>query len=90
MLDIECKPATFCSAIICSIEQSVCNVCIFPNIFADLLWTAPEVLCDHNLNRKGSKEADVYSFGIILHEIFYRRGVFAGNEHMAIKGKGYW
>lgn len=27
MLDIECKPATFCSAMLCSIELSVCKVC---------------------------------------------------------------
>jgi len=45
----------------------------------DLLWTAPELLSDTRQLPKGSKEGDVYSFAIILHEIIYRMGTFAGH-----------
>ena len=51
-----------------------------------LLWTAPELLGLYTIPRNGTKEGDVYSFGIILHEIFYRMGTFAGKEHMITKG----
>ena len=51
-----------------------------------LLWTAPELLSAYRLPRNGTKEGDVYSFGIILHEIFYRMGTFAGLGHMTVKG----
>lgn len=53
----------------------------------DLLWTAPEILTNPDQYPKGSKEGDVYGFGIILHEIFYRMGPFGGNEHTTAKGK---
>ena len=52
----------------------------------DLLWTAPELMSSPDRRAKGNKESDVYSFGIILHEISYRMGPFAGNENMTAKG----
>lgn len=52
-----------------------------------MLWTAPELLVEGGPARTGTKEADVYSFGIILHEIFYRMGPFSGNECLTAKGK---
>lgn len=55
-------------------------------LFVDLLWTAPEILTNPYQYPNGSKEGDVYAFGIILHEIFYRMGPFAGNEHTTVKG----
>lgn len=51
---------------------------------SDMLWTSPELLADKN-HRK-TKEADVYGFGIILHEVFYRMGPFAGKDHLTPKG----
>ncbi|XP_064600660.1 receptor-type guanylate cyclase Gyc76C-like [Liolophura sinensis] len=45
--------------------------------FRNLFWKAPELL--RTGSKKGTKEGDVYSFGIILHEIFGRIGPF-GNS----------
>ncbi|XP_061169478.1 atrial natriuretic peptide receptor 1-like [Saccostrea echinata] len=45
--------------------------------FKDLLWTSPEILqCDDIMPRNGTPAGDVYSYGIILHETFYRCGTF--------------
>lgn len=52
-----------------------------------MLWTAPELLTAYRLPRNGTKEGDIYSFGIILHEIFYRMGTFAGYDNMTAKGE---
>ncbi|XP_069134312.1 atrial natriuretic peptide receptor 1-like [Argopecten irradians] len=41
-----------------------------------LLWTAPELLRSAIQNRNGTQTGDIYAFGIVLHEIYYRLGVF--------------
>ncbi|XP_076752601.1 retinal guanylyl cyclase 2 isoform X1 [Xylocopa sonorina] len=38
----------------------------------ELLWTAPELLRQPNLRRRGTQAADVYSFGIIMQEVVVR------------------
>ncbi|KAI4498634.1 hypothetical protein M0802_006340 [Mischocyttarus mexicanus] len=38
----------------------------------DLLWTAPELLRDVNLRKRGTQSGDVYSFGIIMQEVIVR------------------
>ena len=54
----------------------------------DSLWTAPELLANPCYSPKGTKEGDVYSFSIILHEIIYRMGIFAG--HGFLNYEGLW
>lgn len=55
-------------------------------LFLDLLWTSPELLVNPFHSRKGTKEGDVYSFSIILHEIIYRMGPFAGHGLLTAEG----
>ena len=45
-----------------------------------LLWSSPEIIRDAHAPVQGTQKDDVYSFSIILHEIIYRRGLFAMNE----------
>ena len=52
-----------------------------------LLWTAPEILADTAKYSKGTREGDVYAFGIILHEIFFRMGPFSGHPYLTPEGK---
>ncbi|XP_076366164.1 receptor-type guanylate cyclase Gyc76C-like isoform X2 [Tachypleus tridentatus] len=48
--------------------------------YRNLLWKAPEHLRDPYLHPKGTKEGDIYSFGIILHEIIGRQGPYGGSD----------
>ena len=59
---------------------------MFP-LLSDLLWTSPELLRDTTNTQTGSREGDVYSFGIILHELFYRMGPFSGHGNLTVKGQ---
>lgn len=54
------------------------NLCFF--FLKALLWSAPEFIRDPHAPIQGSQKGDVYSFSIILHEIIYRRGLFAIND----------
>ena len=67
------------------IQTKVVVSCIILNSIAGLLWTAPELLSTLTSPIQGSKQGDVYSFGIILHEIFFRMGTFAGQPDIIAK-----
>lgn len=43
-------------------------------LFKGLIWRAPELLRNLSPPSKGSQRGDIYSFGIILHEILGRKG----------------
>lgn len=45
---------------------------MFPLLYLDLFWTAPEFLRDLANSRKGTFKGDVYGFSIILQEVVVR------------------
>ncbi|NXF32742.1 GUC2F cyclase, partial [Nyctibius bracteatus] len=46
----------------------------------DLLWTAPELLRDPDMRRKGTFKGDIYSFAIILQEVVVRGPPYCMSE----------
>nr|CDS31849.1 retinal guanylyl cyclase 2 [Hymenolepis microstoma] len=43
-----------------------------PEIIEEKLWTAPELLRNNDATLYGTKPGDVYSFAIVMHEVFYQ------------------
>lgn len=54
--------------------------------FTDLLWTAPELLRNSSLRRKGTFSGDIYSFAIIAQEVISRSSPFCMLD-MPLKGE---
>ncbi|XP_076437030.1 atrial natriuretic peptide receptor 1-like [Babylonia areolata] len=44
------------------------------NQYRKMLWTAPELLRDRSM--QGTQKGDIYSFAIIIHEVYYREQPF--------------
>jgi len=51
-----------------------------------LLWTSPELVRLEKRPPKGTQKGDVYSFGIILQEIFLRCNPYFYNDDSTTKG----
>ncbi|XP_051497367.1 retinal guanylyl cyclase 2 [Apus apus] len=49
----------------------------------ELLWTAPELLRDPDMRRKGTFKGDIYSFAIILQEVVVRGPPYCMSEFSA-------
>lgn len=58
-------------------------------MFLDQLWTAPELLRDPALERRGTLAGDVYSLGIIMQEVVCRSAPYAMLE-LTPEGKVAW
>ena len=75
MTEIKCS---FKHLICDSLSSSVRNVMLL--IFLELLWTAPELLRDPDMLRKGTFKGDIYSFAIILQEVVVRGPPYCMSE----------
>ena len=46
------------------------------------LWSAPEVLSNRSMLASGNQKGDIYSFGIIVHEVAERNGTWGMNSNL--------
>ena len=53
-------------------KKGACPVTAPPPLLLERLWTAPELLRDAALERRGSFRGDVYGIGIIMQEVICR------------------
>jgi hypothetical protein len=60
----------------------------FMKNFPGKLWTSPELLKMEKPPPEGTQKGDVYSFGIIIHEIVSRQGVFWIGNDIRLSPKG--
>lgn len=62
---------------------------LLSSLFLDQLWTAPELLRDPALERRGTLAGDVFSLGIIMQEVVCRSTPYAMLE-LTPEGKVAW
>lgn len=58
-------------------------------ICLELLWTAPELLRDPDMRRKGTFKGDIYSFAIILQEVVVRGPPYCTSD-LSAEGKQHF
>jgi hypothetical protein len=55
-------------------------------LLAEDLWTAPEVLRGHVFHDHEKRQADVYSLGIVMKEVFTRTGPYSEFHGVTAQG----
>ena len=81
-LHIQCQ----CRATTCHLIYLIFQQILPVRFVLELLWKAPELLRNPNRDPTGTQKGDVYAFGLILYEMFGRKGPWGD---MGCSSRGY-